>query len=256
MIKKFFFIFLVLFTIFFLTSPFFLIKAQDINETLEKLNNASIICEIGDKCCSLEGLNIHLNPPSLPFPFDKITEFGVAPVNFILDNTINKASGKIEEFLMSIFGVHQKTYCQIGKPSSNHPNNCYCQGDVRTLSNLCLNIKNDKEKQQCLECIGGGSRGDEIKGVWTAIGCVKQDLSLFIRETIFGWGIGLAGLISLFCIIYAALQMQTSQGSPEKIKRAQELLTSCIMGLMLIIFSVFILRLIGVNILKIPGFGG
>ena len=40
----------------------------------------------------------------------------------------------------------------------------------------------------------------------------------------------------------------------EKIKKAQDLLTSCIMGLMLIIFAVFILRLVGVNILRIPGF--
>ena len=38
------------------------------------------------------------------------------------------------------------------------------------------------------------------------------------------------------------------------LKKAQELITSCIMGLMLIIFSIFILRLIGVDILKIPGF--
>jgi len=48
--------------------------------------------------------------------------------------------------------------------------------------------------------------------------------------------------------------MQSSQGNPEKLKKAQEMITSCIMGLMLIIFSVFILKLIGVNILKIPGF--
>jgi len=67
-------------------------------------------------------------------------------------------------------------------------------------------------------------------------------------------GIGLAGLIALLCIIYAAFMIQISSGNPERIKKAQELLTSCIMGLMLIIFSVFILRLIGVDILKIPGF--
>ena len=76
----------------------------------------------------------------------------------------------------------------------------------------------------------------------------------FIEETIFGLGIGLAGMVSLLCIIYAAFTMQSSQGNPEKIKKAQELLTSCIMGLILIIFSVFILRLIGVSILRIPGF--
>jgi len=48
--------------------------------------------------------------------------------------------------------------------------------------------------------------------------------------------------------------MQSSQGNPEKLKKSQDMITSCIMGLMLIIFSIFILKLIGVDILKIPGF--
>ena len=73
-----------------------------------------------------------------------------------------------------------------------------------------------------------------------------------IEETVFGIGVGLAGGFSLLCIIYAAFMMQSSEGNPEKLKKAQEMITSCIMGLMLIIFSVFILRLIGVNLLKIP----
>jgi hypothetical protein len=252
--KRFFYTLLITGIFFFSVLPFFSLKAQDVDEILNKLSNTSIKCKIGDKCCSTVGFNIHLNPLSLPFPFDQITGLGTTAVNFILDNTFNKASGKFEEFLMSIFGINQKTYCQLGIPSSSDPNNCFCQGEMRVLSNLCLNINSPKEKEECLKCVGGGSSGDEIKGVWTAIGCIKQDLSLFIKETIFSWGIGLAGLIALLCIIYSAFQMQTSQGSPEKIKKAQELLTSCIMGLMLIIFSVFILKLIGVDILKIPGF--
>jgi len=87
------------------------------------------------------------------------------------------------------------------------------------------------------------------------MGCVYTDTKDFIEKTVFGLGIGLAGGFALLCIIYAAFMMQSSQGNPEKLKKAQELITSCIMGLMLIIFSVFILRLIGVSILKIPGFG-
>ena len=91
-------------------------------------------------------------------------------------------------------------------------------------------------------------------GVWTGIGCVYTDTKAFIEKTVFGMGIGLAGVLALLCIIYSAFMMQSSQGNPEKLKKAQEMITSCIMGLMLIIFSVFILRLIGVDILNIPGF--
>ena len=91
-------------------------------------------------------------------------------------------------------------------------------------------------------------------GVYSGIGCIKTDIKQFIQETLLGMGVGLAGGFALLCLIYAAFQMQSSQGNPEKLKKSQELITSCIMGLMLIIFSVFILRLIGVNILRIPGF--
>ena len=109
---------------------------------------------------------------------------------------------------------------------------------------------NPDEYQSCMKC------NYLEKGVWTAIGCVYSDFSKTIKEVIFPVAIGFAGLISLGCIIFASFTMQTSAGDPEKIKKAQELITSCIAGLIVIIFSVFILRVIGVDILRIPEFGG
>ena len=47
----------------------------------------------------------------------------------------------------------------------------------------------------------------------------------------------------------------TSQGNPEAVKAATEQLTSAIIGLLFIILSFVILEIIGVDILKIPGFG-
>jgi hypothetical protein len=46
----------------------------------------------------------------------------------------------------------------------------------------------------------------------------------------------------------------TSQGNPEKVQAAREQLTSAIVGLLFIIFSLAILTIIGVDILKLPGF--
>lgn len=45
----------------------------------------------------------------------------------------------------------------------------------------------------------------------------------------------------------------TSQGDPRRLQSGKELLTAAIAGLLLVIFSVLILRVIGVNILGIPG---
>ncbi len=146
--------------------------------------------------------------------------------------------------------------CLEGSQSTSDPSdiNCRCEITVTptpaaliALQVFCDNQTGASDKSRCNTCIKGG-------GAWTGIGCVQGSLSSFISQTIFGWGIGLAGGFALLCIIYAAFQMQSSQGNPEKLKKAQELITSCIMGLMLIIFSVFILRLIGINILQIPGF--
>jgi hypothetical protein len=109
-------------------------------------------------------------------------------------------------------------------------------------------IKCNDEYCRCNSCVVSN-------GYWSAIGCIKFDsFSGFISENVFPIAIGFAGLFAFLCIIYSAFMLQTSQGSPEKIKKAQENLTSCILGLMIIIFSVFILRLIGVSILRIPGF--
>ncbi len=147
------------------------------------------------------------------------------------------------------------TPCLIGYPSDPKDPNCICLNEseigvqpIESMRKMCERYINSAELNDCIDCAVNKS------GVWTSIGCIYGNISKFITEKVLGWGIGLAGMISLLCIIFAAFQMQTSRGNPEKIKKAQELLTSCIIGLLLIIFSTFILRVIGVSILKIPGF--
>ncbi len=122
------------------------------------------------------------------------------------------------------------------------------QGPIAEIAKLCYNIPSDsQEYKDCTEC--------SDRGIWTAAGCVEYEVEPFIQNFIFKYGIGLAGIFSLLCIAYASFIMQTSVNNPEKIKHAQDLMTSCITGLLLVIFSVFILRVIGVDILQLPGFG-
>ena len=91
---------------------------------------------------------------------------------------------------------------------------------------------------------------DQIK---TAIGCVPVgDLNEFA-----GWLLGkiifVASGIAFLLMAFGAFQIITSAGSPEKAKAGSELITSALSGLLFIILSVFLLKLIGVDILHIPG---
>jgi ribosomal protein S14 len=108
-------------------------------------------------------------------------------------------------------------------------------GEVERLNN---------ERDECVRC---GSDN----GYYSAIGCVRFSLTDFITRWVFGFGVSLAGLFALGCIIVAALRIQLSQGQSETVQQSREMMTSCILGLLLIIFSVFLLNVVGITIL--PG---
>ncbi|MFA5135759.1 MAG: pilin [Patescibacteria group bacterium] len=185
-----------------------------------------------------------------------------APLNLLpgLEDMLNK---QLEDQLNPIIEEKRNNEivpCQVGSPSvpgdlANPACECIhpTPGALNGIMELCSRIQNPTERTNCENCLQGNN-ADQKAGVWTGMGCIYANIGDFIQNTLLRWGVGIAGGISLLCIIYAAFMMQTSGGNPEKVKKAQQLMTSCITGLILVIFSVFILRLIGVTILRIPGF--
>ena len=149
--------------------------------------------------------------------------------------------------------------CYIGAPDDPTSPSCKCvlanavAKPPRHMAEYCkkffLEDRNPDERRRCIEC------AEQVNGVWTGLGCVPADMGNFISNFLLQIGISFAGMVAFFCIIYSAFILQTSQGNPEKIQAAREQLTSCITGLMMVILSIFILRVIGVDILKIPGLG-
>jgi len=93
-------------------------------------------------------------------------------------------------------------------------------------------------------CLGGN-------GIKTAIGCIpfahEQDTAAFFLR----WGMGIGGGIATVLIVVASFMISTSQGDPRRLQSGKELLTSAISGLVLLIFSAFVLRFVGVNVLGI-----
>ncbi len=87
----------------------------------------------------------------------------------------------------------------------------------------------------------------------TAVGCIPVNNTTEFTTWFLKWAIGIAGGIAFLLMVIASFQIMTASGSPEKLQGGREMLTAAISGLILIIFSVFLLKLIGVEILQIPG---
>lgn len=200
--------------------------------------------QVNQQCCAA---GIKTAKPSIQAPNLPLIQGFVD----LIYSLVNSGSGLFDKLITNSEDLSnswfQRPECYEGGVAIKNGSDCVCaKKEDYSIVVLCQGIGSKKELTDCISCID--------HGFWTGIGCIDYKLENFIKDKVFGWGIGLAGMISLLCIIFAAFQLQTSVGNPEKIKKAQQLLTSCITGLILIIFSIFILRLIGVSILRIPGF--
>ena len=98
--------------------------------------------------------------------------------------------------------------------------------------------------------------GSDGKGISTAIGClpVLRSTNEFL-SSLLKWAVGVGSGIAFLLMLYAGFMTMTASGNPERLKAGQELLTSAVAGLILLVFSVFILRFIGVDILGLDAFG-
>ena len=149
---------------------------------------------------------------------------------------------------------------------------CDAQGGI--CRPACLSGENDLGQLDCpsgggpfgnFDCCttapippgGGGTGGTSItcnggEGIETAIGCIPFGDETSFISYILSWAIGIGGGVAFILMLAAGFQIMTSAGNPDRLRAGQELLTSAIAGLILLVFSVFILRVIGMDILGIP----
>jgi Type IV secretion system pilin len=92
-------------------------------------------------------------------------------------------------------------------------------------------------------------------GIQTAIGCIPVFDQTNFLAFILRWAVGIGGGIAFLLMVYSGFMIMTAAGNPERLKAGQELLTSAISGLILLVFSIFVLKFIGVDILQLCKFG-
>ena len=155
--------------------------------------------------------------------------------------------------------IFTATICTNGKD----PNTCSkvgeqaecCSGNICTTNSLgpptCepSGQKADKSSPPCEPDSSGVYSCSTGFGI--PISTNPQDFVTAMFQII----LSISGGIALLLIIFSGYRMVMSQGNPEKIQEARDRLTSAIVGLLFIIFSLVILQIIGVDILHIPQFG-
>jgi hypothetical protein len=149
-----------------------------------------------------------------------------------------------------------------------------------TEGQTCNNLKGcegrkDPKTPPCLEGIiyerniDGEINYDQVKESWTPdMAPMKYDKCLVFGTATGGINttpegiitslltllLSISGGIALIIIIYAGYTIMIARGDPEKLQHAKDLLTSAIIGLLFLIFSIVILEVLAVDILQIPGF--
>ena len=91
------------------------------------------------------------------------------------------------------------------------------------------------------------------KGIDTALGCMPFETAGFTTGLL-SFLAGTAGAISLVLMLVATIQIMTGGDNAEQVKKGKELFTGAITGLLFIIFSVTLLKIIAGDIIQLPGF--
>lgn len=93
------------------------------------------------------------------------------------------------------------------------------------------------------------------EGINTALGCIpfKSDNNQF-TSSLLSFLAGISGAIALVVMLMATFQIMTGGDNAEQVKKGKELFTAAITGLLFIIFSVVLLRIIAGDIIQLPGF--
>ena len=88
----------------------------------------------------------------------------------------------------------------------------------------------------------------------TQIGCIPADNPNDTAVWFFYRIFAVVSAIAFFVMVSGGVEIATSAGNPDKVKHGRENITAALAGLIFILLTIFLLRFIGVDIIKIPGF--
>jgi len=136
--------------------------------------------------------------------------------------------------------------CVVGAEPNATPTPYVGQDADINVAEFALCARAGDQMSDCETCYGQD-------GVWTAVGCLSFMPAGFSQDFLI-LGIALAGGIALLLMMYGSFLLSTSQGNPEQAQHAKEVIMGAVIGLFMIVFSMVLLRTIGIEVFRLPGF--
>lgn len=157
----------------------------------------------------------------------------------------DKADGKCENYLIDDYGV----YCIAGDDVTQEEYETYVAIGAGAVNACNEYLPDNPERTTCLNCYKNCPTKDTCS--YSSLGCIQTTQSGIIVR-IFQIGLGVVGALAIARFIQAALLRQTAD--PSKIQESYDIITSIIIGIVVLLGSTVILRFIGVDILQMLPF--
>lgn len=148
-------------------------------------------------------------------------------------------------------------------PSSLYAQQCPSGYTYVQFNHLCckvIGVKRWIDYADCTKPIGGREAGWEEEAPCpgdeceTALGTIPAEPGAFV-EKFLELAIGIGGGVAFLLMLWGGFTVITSTGNPEKINKGKETITSAVIGLLFIIFSVVLFQIIGYDILGLGPLG-
>ncbi len=149
--------------------------------------------------------------------------------------------------LASSFFIHNPIFAEDPTPTAQPT----C--DMCGWCNKDINPK-PSSWDKCNNCLYKSDGSQREHTYYTVLGCFSTQSDLFVKS-ILSFVFGIAGGIAFLAVLAGSSIILTSSGDPQKLQQGKEIIISSISGILLIVFSVFLLKVVGVDILSLPGFG-
>ncbi len=187
------------------------------------------------------------------------TGFSLGTVN--LDQNGNSTNAKLSASSLKI-GPDHAAYV---KAVANGDELCQTSTQLVVLDNqsACINYLNSPRVPGVFKlCQQAGTAANGVNecesclnkaGIWTALGCLPTKPADLLPK-LAQFAVGIAGGIALMLMLIGAFRISVSAGNPDNVQAGKDMFTSAIAGLLLIVFSALILRVVGVDIFQLPGF--